>query len=787
MVTRSQSRGPDPVLGTVVPKRAGSQKFGMADPEKETRVTAESSHGPIKTQKSRDSGKSRETLTLIKKTLTDFGFGDPNQQFGTKSTGYRSPTQSEDKDLMSFRDASNESPASYNLNESYHEDITYGEEQENILDELLQEDEQLFVDEDGNKLHSNLRERMDPDADDEIAETQATALNLEHVARTKALKAKQGAIDREMEILLSTQQAQAKAKRMDDFHRKQAEIQKDLVEQQKIIRKKRAMLEKLRREVTAKDNDESSKDEWESRKPNQRNDKGKEPEHRREPPPLPKKENNGADDGDDGGNDPDDDGWSDISDDSIRSHQSQQPHRSQRRHRTYTEDYHQPQLNNLKYPTPPKFDGSPRKPVATWLFNVDTFFDAVGAADTQRTPYAALLLDGNAQTWWRSLKEKGTQPRRWDQFKILIEEQFYTINDDRKARDALRNLKQTTSVTNYIADFTNLTLRIKDMSDADIYYEFMTGLKREVREEMEKRDLPQHLRTLQSHASTYDDLLFNQRSSHRPEHGRFPMKRDYDRRNWEKRPERRNVHAVEATPTFRREVTCYNCNEKGHISKDCKKPRKTSGFRPGYKTRFNTKWRKPGASYSTTKPESTRAINVITRLQKTDPEVKTPVYATPGSAGLDIRPNLTGSILPFETIKIPTGLAIEVPKGHCMIVKTRSSGLLNGIHVDGLIDEDYRKELHLIVYNRNQHPVEFTEKKQPIAQVVVLPYIQLEFNEVTQLEQTTRKGGFGSTDVKAISSRPGKLTYPINISGKNEETLIDSGADGIYIPERIAR
>ena len=148
--------------------------------------------------------------------------------------------------------------------------------------------------------------------------------------------------------------------------------------------------------------------------------------------------------------------------------------------------------------------------MANWLFNVELFYDATGTAEEQRTSYAALLLTGNAQTWWKYFKEKATHPRHWDHFKNLIREQFYTINEDKKARDTLRNLKQTSSVTNYIGTFTELTLRITDRSDTDIYYDFMVGLKPEIREEMEKRNLPQNLKLLQQQAATYDDLLFNQ-------------------------------------------------------------------------------------------------------------------------------------------------------------------------------------------------------------------------------------------------------------------------------------
>ena len=433
--------------------------------------------------------------------------GNPSAPTLTRGSGFTSESLRAHKDNDSFDE-----------NAEYQESVTRGDEnyQAELLREIELENETQYFDADGNTVPTYLEDHMDQETDEAQKEAQEQGLRHEYQVRAEQLKKKQDAIEEELKIIESERaRKMANAKRIDKFHKEQTMLRRSLAHQQETLRERRKKLEELRREVTEDKSDKKGKP-----------DKGKEPE-------FPRRKHfddykDGYDDGngdDDGGNDPDDnnnpDDEPEDDDSSIRSGRSHTRYRmpSPIRHNTHS---------NLKYPPPQKFDGTPRTPVGNWLFNVDTYFDAVGASDEQRTPYAALLLMGNAQTWWRLLKEKGTQPRRWNQFKAIIEEQFHTINDEKKARNTLRNLRQTTSVTNYIAAFTELTLRIKDMGDADIYYNFMDGLKREIKEEMEKRDLPQNLKVLQSHASTYDDLLFQQRNSSRPEHGRFPPGRNFN-------------------------------------------------------------------------------------------------------------------------------------------------------------------------------------------------------------------------------------------------------------------
>jgi dUTP pyrophosphatase len=129
-----------------------------------------------------------------------------------------------------------------------------------------------------------------------------------------------------------------------------------------------------------------------------------------------------------------------------------------------------------------------------------------------------------------------------------------------------------------------------------------------------------------------------------------------------------------------------------------------------------------------------------------------PTYATPGSAGLDLRACLDEALTiePGATHLVPTGLAIHVADpGYAAVILPRSGlGHKHGIvlgNLVGLIDSDYQGPLMVSAWNRSQ--VAYTlEPMERLAQLVVLPIAQVQFNVVDEFEQSNRgTGGFGST------------------------------------------
>ena len=146
------------------------------------------------------------------------------------------------------------------------------------------------------------------------------------------------------------------------------------------------------------------------------------------------------------------------------------------------------------------------------------------------------------------------------------------------------------------------------------------------------------------------------------------------------------------------------------------------------------------------------AIRVI-REDGADPTVALPSYETAGAAGADVRANLPGKVSvtlePGARALIPTGLRIEIPLGYEVQVRPRSGlALKHGItlpNTPGTIDSDYRGPLGVIVLNAGQEAFEITHGER-IAQLVVAPVVQAEFELVDALGETERgAGGFGST------------------------------------------
>lgn len=128
-----------------------------------------------------------------------------------------------------------------------------------------------------------------------------------------------------------------------------------------------------------------------------------------------------------------------------------------------------------------------------------------------------------------------------------------------------------------------------------------------------------------------------------------------------------------------------------------------------------------------------------------------PEYATPQSAGLDLRANIEAPITlnPLERTLVPTGLYIALPEGYEAQVRPRSGlALKHGITVlnsPGTVDADYRGELRVILVNLSNEPFVINDGER-IAQMVVTKHEQVEWQPVEVLEDTERgAGGFGHT------------------------------------------
>ena len=128
-----------------------------------------------------------------------------------------------------------------------------------------------------------------------------------------------------------------------------------------------------------------------------------------------------------------------------------------------------------------------------------------------------------------------------------------------------------------------------------------------------------------------------------------------------------------------------------------------------------------------------------------------PTYGTEFSAGADLYalPGESIVIAPHTTVLIHTGLSMEIPEGYAGLIYARSGiaskrGLAPANKV-GVVDSDYRGEVMVALHNHSDIDAEI-DVNERIAQLVIAPFLKVEFNETDELTDTQRgEGGFGST------------------------------------------
>ena len=138
-------------------------------------------------------------------------------------------------------------------------------------------------------------------------------------------------------------------------------------------------------------------------------------------------------------------------------------------------------------------------------------------------------------------------------------------------------------------------------------------------------------------------------------------------------------------------------------------------------------------------------------IKKLDSKAKLPSYKTDGSSGMDLMAftNNIIKIAPNSSALIPTGLSLAIPKDCEIQIRPRSGLAINSsisvLNTPGTIDSDYRGELKVILFNHGKKEFVVNHNDR-IAQMVLMPILKVEFEEVKILPETFRgTGGFGST------------------------------------------
>lgn len=135
------------------------------------------------------------------------------------------------------------------------------------------------------------------------------------------------------------------------------------------------------------------------------------------------------------------------------------------------------------------------------------------------------------------------------------------------------------------------------------------------------------------------------------------------------------------------------------------------------------------------------------RVKKLDPKAILPKYTLPGDAGMDIFALERTTLAPGQILAVPTGIALELPKGYVSLIWDKSSiPLKYGLTtMGGVIEHTYRGEYRIIMYNTSDIPHTF-ERGDKVAQILIQSVVSAEIVEAERLTETTRgTGGFGST------------------------------------------
>ena len=145
---------------------------------------------------------------------------------------------------------------------------------------------------------------------------------------------------------------------------------------------------------------------------------------------------------------------------------------------------------------------------------------------------------------------------------------------------------------------------------------------------------------------------------------------------------------------------------------------------------------------------------VKVNIKKLNENATIPTYGSQFSAGADLYACNEEPIVikPHQTVLVKTGIALEIPEGYAGLIYARSGiatkrGLAPANKV-GVIDSDYRGEIMVAIHNHSENEQTIADAER-IAQIVIAPYLTVDFVETEELDETERgAGGFGSTGTK---------------------------------------
>src|SRR5262249_7140356 len=146
------------------------------------------------------------------------------------------------------------------------------------------------------------------------------------------------------------------------------------------------------------------------------------------------------------------------------------------------------------------------KELENFLWDMEQYFKAARVPETEKVTLTTMYLAGDAKLWWRSRLDddlSANQPGiiSWESLKKELKDQFLPCNTAWVARDALKKLKHTGTIRDYVKEFSSLMLDIKNMSEEDKLFNFLSGLQPWAQVELRRqvvKDLPTTIATADS-------------------------------------------------------------------------------------------------------------------------------------------------------------------------------------------------------------------------------------------------------------------------------------------------